>query len=193
MLACDPNPSATRALPRRRRGFASAYARHEGRGRHAQVKINPPNKPITRSAREGLPAIPAGRKALSGNPGGKKKGTVNLETTFQEALIRPVTVTMDGEKKVISALDALVMRLFDDGIKGDIKAINSILDRIERLIGSNRQQDTETSEEDIEILQRVLAKRDFSGLTDAMVKLSDADEETDGKDLVLDEREEARD
>ncbi|WGJ16358.1 DUF5681 domain-containing protein [Methylocapsa sp. D3K7] len=116
-----------------------------------------------------------------------------METTFQEALIRPVTVTMDGEKKVISALDALVMRLLDAGIKGDIKAINSIFDRIERLIGSNRQQDTETSAEDIEILQRVLAKREFSGLTDDMVKLSDADEETDGKDLVLDEREEARD
>ncbi len=132
-------------------------------------------------------------KGTSGNPGGKKKGTVNLETTFQEALIRPVTLTMDGEKKVISALDALVMRLFDNGIKGDNKAINSILDRIERLIGSNRQHDTETSAEDIEILQRVLAKRKFSGLTDAMVKLSEADEETDGKDLVPDEREEASD
>ena len=85
------------------------------------------------------------------------------------------------------------MRLFDNGIKGDIKVINSILDRIERLIKSEQKQDPETSEEDIEILQRVLGKREFSGLTDAMVKLSDADEETDGKDLVLDEREEARD
>ncbi|HEY8005641.1 MAG TPA: DUF5681 domain-containing protein [Methylocella sp.] len=132
-------------------------------------------------------------KGTSGNPGGKKKGAVNLETTFQEAVIRPVTLTLNGEKKVISALDALVMRLFDNGIKGDIKAINSILDRIERLIKSEQKQDPETSEEDIEILQRVLAKREFSGLTDAMVKLSDADEETDGKDLVLDEREEARD
>ena len=74
---------------------------------------------------------------------------------------------MDGEKKVISALDALVMRLLRWWYQGDIKAINSILDRIERLIGSERKQDTETSEEDIEILQRVLAKRDFSGLSDA--------------------------
>ena len=59
------------------------------------------------------------------------------------------------------------MRLLDIGIKGDINAINSILDRIERLFGSERQE-VETSDEDIEILQRVLAKRNFSGLTDAV-------------------------
>jgi hypothetical protein len=64
------------------------------------------------------------KRGTSGNPGGKRKGTLNLETTFQEALIRPVTVTMDGKKKIISALDALVMRILDAGIKGDIKAIN---------------------------------------------------------------------
>jgi hypothetical protein len=132
-------------------------------------------------------------KGTSGNPGGKRKGTLNLATTFEEALLRPVTVTMDGEKKVISVLEALVMRLLDAGIKGDVKAINSILDRIEPLIGSDQRQDAETSAEDIEILQRVLAKRDFSDFTDAGVKRSSPGEETDGRDLVPDEREEARD
>ncbi len=120
-------------------------------------------------------------KGTSGNPGGKKKCAVNLETTFQEAVIRPVTVAINGEKKVISALDALVMRLFDNGIKGDIKAINSILDRIERLIKSEQKQDPETSEEDIEILQRVLAKRDFSGLSDGGLERPDTGEKTDEK------------
>jgi hypothetical protein len=123
-------------------------------------------------------------KGTSGNPGGKKKGTLNLATTFEEALLRQVTVTMDGEKRVISVLDALVMRLLDGGLKGDTKAINSVLDRIERLIGSERKQDTETSVEDIEILQRVLAKRDFTGLTDAMVERSAAGKETDERDLA---------
>jgi hypothetical protein len=132
-------------------------------------------------------------KGVSGNPGGKKKGTLNLETTFQEALLRPVTVTVDGEKKVISVLEALVMRLLDGGLKGDIKAINSILDRIERLIGSDPKQEPETSEEDVEILQRVLVKRDFSGLTDALLKRTDEGEETEGADLAPDDLEEARD
>jgi hypothetical protein len=90
-------------------------------------------------------------------------------------------------------LEALVMRLLDGGLKGDPKAINSVLDRIERLIGSDRKQDTETNEEDIEILQRVLVKRDFSGLTDAMLKRTDAGEETQRTDLAPDDLEEARD
>ena len=56
-------------------------------------------------------------KGTSGNPGGKKKGTINLERAFQEALLRQVTVTMDGEKKVISVLEALVMRPLDAALK----------------------------------------------------------------------------
>ena len=138
-------------------------------------------------------AYPLGERHIWKSRGQKKGHAQFGDHVSGSALLRPVTVTMDGEKKVISALDALVMRLLDGGLKGDIKAINSILDRIERLIGSERKQDTETSEEDIEILQRVLAKRDFSGLNRRLFKRSDADEETDGKDLVPDEREEARD
>jgi Family of unknown function (DUF5681) len=133
------------------------------------------------------------KKGTSGNPGGKKKGTLNLATTFEEALLRQVTVSLEGDKTVISVLEALVMRLLDGGLKGNIKAINSILDRIERLIRSERKQDTETNEEDIEILQRVLAKRDFSGLADGGLERSGTEEETDEKDLVPDSQEESRD
>lgn len=71
--------------------------------------------------------------------------------------------------------------------------INSVLDRIEGLIGSDRKQDTETSEEDIEILQRVLVKRDFRGLTDALLKRTDEGEVTGGADLAPDDLEEASD
>jgi DNA polymerase III alpha subunit len=41
--------------------------------------------------------------------------------------------------------------------------------------------------------ERVLAKRDFSGLADVVLKQADADAETDGRDFAPDEREEARD
>jgi Family of unknown function (DUF5681) len=116
-----------------------------------------------------------------------------LATTFEEALLRKITVTMDGEKNVISVLEALVMRLLDGGLKGDTKAINSILDRIERLVESERKQDTETSDEDIEILQRVLAKRDFSGLSDVVLARSDTGEETEGRDLASADQVAARD
>lgn len=85
------------------------------------------------------------------------------------------------------------MRLLDAGIKGDVKVINSILDRIEPLIGSDQRQDTETSAEDIQILQRVLVKRDFSGLTDVILEQADAGGETDRRGPTLDAQEETRD
>jgi hypothetical protein len=45
-----------------------------------------------------------------------------------------------------------------------------VLDRIERLIGSDWKQDTKTSNENIEILQQVLDKRDFTGRPHADLK-----------------------
>ena len=125
------------------------------------------------------------QKGNSGNPGGKKKGTLNLESTFRDALLRPIMVTVDGEKKIISVLEALVMRLLDGALKGDFKAINSILDRIERMIGFHHEQGLETSEEDREILQRVFPRRDFKVGANA----SDAAETEDGIDTRPDESE----
>lgn len=125
------------------------------------------------------------QRGTSGNPGGKKKGTLNLESTFRNALLRPITVTVEGEKKIISVLDALVIRLLDGALKGDFKAINSILDRIERMIGFDREQGVETSEEDLEILQRVFPRRDFKVGANA----SDAAETEDGIDTTSDNSE----
>jgi Family of unknown function (DUF5681) len=181
-----------RALTHRRRGFAIARVR---------LEEGPLMSKSSKSAVQSGYKIGKGRpprhtrweKGMSGNPGGKKKGTLNLESTFRESLLRQVTVTVDGEKKVISVLEALVMRLLDAGIKGDVKVINSILDRIEPLMGSDQRQDTETSAEDIQILQRVLVERDFSGLSDVVLERSDTGEETDEKDLAPDAQEETRD
>lgn len=105
------------------------------------------------------------QQGTSGNPGGKKKGTSNLKTALQGALLRPVAITEKGEKKIITIREALVMRLVEEGLKGNHRAINAILDRDERLIGFQREQGVETSEEDREILKRVLGRQKSSGAT----------------------------
>ncbi|WP_029650660.1 DUF5681 domain-containing protein, partial [Methylocystis sp. SB2] len=97
-------------------------------------------------------------KGISGNPGGKKKRSVDLQQAFQAALERPIIVTIEGEKREISSLEAICMRLVDGGLKGDMRAITTILDRSTLLLVANGDdQKVETSEEDITILQRVLA------------------------------------
>lgn len=126
------------------------------------------------------------KKGVSGNPSGKKKGAPNLKAALEDALLRPVTLTVNGEKKVFTMLEALVMRLAEAGLKGDTKATNSILDRIERLIGVDREQGVETSEEDHEILQRFLAGRDASGVAGSA---NDTTEMAEKRDTSPDEGE----
>ena len=41
-------------------------------------------------------------KGVSGNPGGKRKGSVDLQQAFNAALQRPIIVTIEGEKREIS-------------------------------------------------------------------------------------------
>lgn len=110
------------------------------------------------------------RKGVSGNPGGKKKGAINVTRAFETALQRSVMLSIDGQRQPVPALDAVYMRLLDFGLKGDIRAINSILDRSERLLGSVERQEVETSDADLAILQRVLPKHNLKGRGDAVTK-----------------------
>lgn len=105
------------------------------------------------------------QKGTSGNPGGKKKGTINLKTSLENALSHLITLTMDGQSKMIPACDALAMRYVNSGLNGKIRDIDAIFDRIERTIGRAKEQETETSEEDREILKRVLGRQKSGGGT----------------------------
>jgi hypothetical protein len=72
------------------------------------------------------------------NPSGKKKGTNSLKTSLEKALSQPITVTVDGRSKVVSACDALSVWYVDSGFKGEIRDIDAIFDRIERMIGGGQ-------------------------------------------------------
>jgi hypothetical protein len=99
------------------------------------------------------------QKGSSGNPGGKKKGTINLKASLENALSHPITLTVDGQSKVVPACDALAMRYVDSGLNGKTRDIDAIFDRVERTIGRDPEREIETSEEDREILRRVLGRR----------------------------------
>ncbi len=96
------------------------------------------------------------RKGVSGNPSGKKKGALNLKSAWEKVLQQPVTITENGGKRTISKFEAMLMRLVENGMKGDHRAIGLILDRSERLVDSASEQVLETSEDDLAILQRVM-------------------------------------
>lgn len=66
-------------------------------------------------------------KGKSGNPGGRPKGSQNFSTILRRELDRSATVTIDGKKRKVSKREVIAMRLLDKAIKGDQKAIDSII------------------------------------------------------------------
>jgi hypothetical protein len=62
------------------------------------------------------------KKGQSGNPSGKRKGTLNLATVLTEALNRPVVIVEKGEKTTVSKMEAAVNHLMDKAAAGDTYA-----------------------------------------------------------------------
>lgn len=67
------------------------------------------------------------KPGVSGNPSGRpKKQATASELMLQEAR-RLIPVTIGGEVKHLSKLDALIRRLFDLGMKGNLRAAQTVL------------------------------------------------------------------
>ena len=73
-------------------------------------------------------------KGKSGNPGGRKKDSRNFRTVLEELMAREVE--QPGKKRPITLKEALLLKQADCGLKGDWKAIDSLLDRYERHFGT---------------------------------------------------------
>jgi hypothetical protein len=63
------------------------------------------------------------QKGVSGNPKGRSKGTKNFATLLTKAMTKSVTITENGKRKKISKLEAAAIRLANDAVCGDKKAI----------------------------------------------------------------------
>lgn len=91
----------------------------------------------------------------SGNPSGKKKGTLSLKAVWEKALQQEITYTENGELKTMTMYEAVCKQLVNQGAKGNLKAIDMVLNRAERLLDADPEVAVEMPEEDREILRRV--------------------------------------
>jgi hypothetical protein len=96
----------------------------------------------------------------SGNPGGRKTGCRNLKTILRAVAENEIELTEHGQKRVVSLVEALLLRQAQDGLRGNGRATDSLLDRIERLRAFEGEDSVELPEEDEEIVrERLLRSR----------------------------------
>lgn len=66
----------------------------------------------------------------SGNPGGRPKGSRNVQTVIQEALFSDVDWTdIEGKPARLACIDAIVIEQMRKAMAGDTAAFNAVMDR----------------------------------------------------------------
>lgn len=79
------------------------------------------------------------KKGQSGNSKGRPKDIKNTYALLDEILSQKITVTENDKNIQISKRNAMLIQLVNKGIKGDIKAINTLLPHM--LIADAKEED----------------------------------------------------
>ncbi len=104
------------------------------------------------------------KRGQSGNPKGRPKGALNLETDLREELSERIAIR-EGERSLkVSKQRALLKSLVSKALKGDARAASLLLQLIvktlpaEDLVAASHENDA-LSEAEMDILERFIAKR----------------------------------
>ena len=92
----------------------------------------------------------------SGNPRGRPNGTKNLKTDLMEELGEKILVHEGGQARKLSKQRALVKALLARALKGDARAVNSLLSMMMRLLDTGEgapEQVEDLHPDELEILE----------------------------------------
>ena len=104
------------------------------------------------------------KKGVSGNPGGRPRGTRNMRSVFRDVMRQKISVTENGRTRKVPALEVMLRRLANEAMRSDPRALRLILPMIERYADAPEAQ-TGTDElmaEDERILARHLGRRPYA-------------------------------
>ena len=91
----------------------------------------------------------------SGNPRGRPRGCLNLETVLQRALEEKVVINENGRCKVMTKLEAAVMQLVNKAAAGDGKAMHYLCQLV--VSAEERSVAVEPTAQSSETDQKVMA------------------------------------
>ena len=68
------------------------------------------------------------KKGSSGNPKGRPTGSKNLPTLLDEELAEKIVITENGKKKTITRQKAIIKRIVNAAMQGDLKAMRLLIE-----------------------------------------------------------------
>ncbi len=69
------------------------------------------------------------KKGHSGNPKGRPKGSLNSDTVFKRTARQPIVINENGQRKIVTVLEAAHKQLANKAVSGDVPALRTYLDR----------------------------------------------------------------
>jgi hypothetical protein len=72
------------------------------------------------------------KKGVSGNPGGRPRGSRNVGSVFRDVMRQKISVTENGRTRKVPALEVMLRRLANEAMRSDPRALRLILPMIER-------------------------------------------------------------
>jgi hypothetical protein len=101
------------------------------------------------------------KKGESGNPKGRPKGTLNLATVLARTLREKVIINENGQRRVITKLEAAVKQLVNKAATGDLRALRHLVDLVvsaEERAAQAPAPHTAMSEDDHKVVQGILER-----------------------------------
>jgi hypothetical protein len=68
------------------------------------------------------------KKGTSGNPAGRRKGSLNVATVFLKALNEKVVISENGQRKTVTKLEAALKQLVNKAASGELRALRQLLE-----------------------------------------------------------------
>jgi hypothetical protein len=94
----------------------------------------------------------------SGNPRGRSKGTRNLKTDLAEELAERIAISEGGRRRAVSKQRGMLKQLMAKALKGDVRAANTVLGLVERLLDARADTDTALPAQDQAIISEFVRR-----------------------------------
>jgi Family of unknown function (DUF5681) len=130
----------------------------------SQPKNNPKNDPLDYEVGYGKPPVATRFKpGQSGNPAGRKRGSLNINSILKKAMSEVVVVNERGRSKRLTKMEVAVRQIINKAAAGDINAFKltyAMASQIDPTVESVSPDLLADQEQSRQLLARLLGRKD---------------------------------